>query len=63
MEKHITEFVRLYGNKQTADALGVTPSAVTQMLSSGRDIYLVPSEGGYDSYERKPVGRKVRTNS
>jgi len=60
MEKHITEFVRLNGNKKTADALGVTPSAVTQMLTSRRDIYIVPAGSGFDAYERKPVGRKLK---
>lgn len=55
-----------YGRTQPelGKLLGVSQSAVSQMLSSGRDIRIqVDEQGRYSAYEIRPVGGRRKATA
>lgn len=55
----LREFAQGKTQPQLAELLGVSQSAVSQMLNSGRDIRVrADGHGGYEFIELRSVGRK-----
>lgn len=54
----LREFVQQHSQRRAAELIGVTPAAVAQMLSNGRNVFLEPVETGWKAFEVKAVGRK-----
>ena len=49
------------GKTQTevAQVLGCSQSAVSQMLSAKREVYIIQNaDGSFDHFEKKPVGKR-----
>lgn len=58
MQQTLKDFLEGRSQPEAAMLLGVTQSAVSQMLSSGRDIRVEESpEGGFRAFEIKPIGK------
>ena len=56
----LREYVEENGQAETGKALGVNQSAVSQMLSAGRNIQITTHDDGrVTAVEIKPIGRKV----
>ncbi|MNN63046.1 Cro [compost metagenome] len=55
----LREFAKGRGQPEVADLLGVTQSAVSQMLNSSRDIRVrCVNPGEYLAVEIRPIGRR-----
>ncbi|MFG0272701.1 helix-turn-helix domain-containing protein [Pseudomonas sp. zjy_14] len=55
----LREFAQGKTQPQLAELLGVSQSAVSQMLNSSRDIRVrSDGEGGYEFIEIRPIGRR-----
>lgn len=55
----LRDFAQEKTQPQLAELLGVSQSAVSQMLNSERDIRVCSDgQGGYEFIEIRPVGRK-----
>lgn len=61
--EHITlkDFCQEHSQIRAADVMDVTQGAVSQMLKSDREVYIVPR--GKDQYEWYEVKRKPRKKS
>ena len=57
------EFMNGRTQEVVAGLIGVTQSAVHQMLNSGRDIRVRKIGKSWSAYEVKPVGRPIPVNS
>jgi len=58
MDIHSSDFAKTHGQKFTAETLGITVGAVSQMVNSHRQIFIKPTPAGYEAYETKVIGRK-----
>ncbi len=56
VEIPLLKFVETHGQARTAEMLGVTQSAVSQMIKSKRQIIVQQHDGSVSAYERKPIG-------
>ena len=55
----LKDYVAEHGQTDTAAAIGVTQSAVGQMLRAGREIYVVTlPDGSVEGKEWRTVGRR-----
>ena len=55
----LKEFCDRHSQKLAADVIGVTRGAISQMLDSGRAIFLEPAATGWRVYEVKEIkGRR-----
>lgn len=60
----LTDFANGKTQPELAELIGVTQSAVSQMLSSGRVIRVrKDDEGRYEAIEIKPVGGRARRHA
>lgn len=58
----LREFAKDKNQPELAELLGVTQSAVSQMLNSMRDIRVRCDEAGCHAVEIRPIGRKGPKN-
>ncbi|MBF8756478.1 Cro/CI family transcriptional regulator [Pseudomonas guariconensis] len=56
--KPLREFAKDKSQPELAEMLGVTQSAVSQMLNSSRDIRVRCEAGECSAVEIRPIGRK-----
>lgn len=60
----LEQFVGDHGQKVAAEMIGVSPSAISQMLSCGRCVFVRKTpEGAHEAYELKPIRSIDRTGS
>ena len=58
----LSAFVQVHGRETARQLIGVSYSALTQMLASEREIFVVPQEdGSYKAFETKEIKSIDRT--
>lgn len=59
--KKLAEFAKGRTQPELADLFGVSQSAVSQMMKSGRDIRVRPlPDGSFEAFEIRPIGAKKK---
>lgn len=60
-DKTLAQFLNDHTQAQTAEIVGVYQSAISQMIASGRQIYLRKTGADWYCYEIKPIGKSALT--
>lgn len=55
----LTDFVEQHSQRYAAEAVGLTPGAIWQMLENKRKVFICERNGAFSAYELKQVGRPI----